>query len=221
MSFSNKADILTQWMMFSARYWQPRRSIIYSSNQIAQNIRGPPTPKCKRSFLWEYYPYKLEFSGECKVKLSLKTNAIKSFGKTVENDIKSLEKVLNIKFPNDYKDFLLKTNGGSIPNDNTNEIVLKNIKKIINIDILYGVNTDNSCFDIEYWTKKYIDDLFEKTVIIGDSLQNGFIVMICDGNNDGVYYYDDSYYFDESNDENNVYIISNNFTEFLDMIVKR
>ena len=63
--------------------------------------------------------------------------------------------------------------------------------------------------------------LFEKTVIIGDSLQNGFIVMICDGNNDGVYYYDDSYYFDESNDENNVYIISNNFTEFLDMIVKR
>ena len=66
------------------------------------------------------------------MKLSLKTNAIKSFGKTVENDIKSLEKVLNIKFPNDYKDFLLKTNGGSIPNDNTNEIVLKNIKKIIN-----------------------------------------------------------------------------------------
>ena len=77
---------------------------------------------------------------------------------------------------------MLKTNGGSIPNDNTNEIVLKNIGKIINIDILYGVNTDNSCFDIEYWTKKYID---------------------------------------ESNDENNVYIISNNFTEFLDMIVKR
>ena len=154
------------------------------------------------------------------MKLSLKTSAIKSFGKTDENDIKSLEKVLNIRFPNDYKDFLLKTNGGSIPNDNTNEIVLKNIGKIINIDILYGVNTDNSCFDIEYWTKKYIDDLFEKTVIIGDSLQSGFIVMICDGNNDGVYYYDDSYYFDESNDENNVYIISNNFTEFLDMIVK-
>ena len=50
----------TDAVMFSARYWQPRRSIIYSSNQIAQNIRGPPTPKCKRSFLWEYYPYKLE-----------------------------------------------------------------------------------------------------------------------------------------------------------------
>lgn len=27
MSFSNKADILTQWMMFSARYWQPRRKL--------------------------------------------------------------------------------------------------------------------------------------------------------------------------------------------------
>ena len=43
--------------------------------------------------------------------------------------LKSLEKVLNIKFPNDYKDFLLKTNGGSIPNDNTNEIVFKEYRE--------------------------------------------------------------------------------------------
>ena len=68
--------------------------------------------------------------------------------------------------------------------------------------------------------KKYIDDLFEETVIIGDSLQNGFIVLICDGINDGVYYYDDSYYFDESNDEINVYLISPDFTGFLDMIAQ-
>ena len=101
----------------------------------------------------------------------------------------------------------MKTNGGSIPNDNTNEIVLKNIGKIINIDILYGVNTDNSCFDIEYWTKKYIDDLFESTVIIGDSIQHGFFVLVCDGSNDGVYYYDDSYSLSSSDDENNVYFM--------------
>ena len=81
MSFSNKADILTQWMMFSARYWQPRRSIIYSSNQIAQNIRGPPTPKCKRSFLWEYYPYKLEFldAYNMRKKLNFILNIVLSF----------------------------------------------------------------------------------------------------------------------------------------------
>lgn len=113
------------------------------------------------------------------MKLSLKTSAIKSFGKTDENDIKSLEKVLNIRFPNDYKDFLLKTNGGSIPNDNTNEIVLKNIGKIINIDILYGVNTENSCFDIEYWTKKYIDDTFYcSSFILNTSIQFLFIAII-------------------------------------------
>ena len=27
---------------------------------IIKSVKGPPTPKCKRSFLWEYYPYKLE-----------------------------------------------------------------------------------------------------------------------------------------------------------------
>ena len=35
--------------------------------------------------------------------------------------------------------------------------------------------------DIEYWTDKYFDDLLENTIIIGDSLQHGFIVMICAG----------------------------------------
>ena len=58
----------------------------------------------------------------------------------------------------------------------------------------------------------------ENTIIIGDSLQHGFIVMICVGENAGVYYYDDSYYFEESNDEGNVYWIAENFEEFWKML---
>ena len=59
----------------------------------------------------------------------------------------------------------------------------------------------------------YIDDLFESTVIIGDSIQHGFFVLVCDGSNDGVYYYD-SYSLSSSDDENNVYFIANTFDEF-------
>ena len=138
----------------------------------------------------------------------------------MRNDIKSLEKVLNIKFPNDYKKISLKTNG-VIPNDNNNENIIKNIEKnykyrYLSMELILTIHAL-----ILNTEKKYIDDLFEKTVIIGDSLKMDFI-MICDGNNIyGVYYYDDSYYFDESNDE--IYYISYQIilkylTEFLDMI---
>ena len=95
---------------------------------------------------------------------------------------------------------------------------MKDIAQFINIDVLYGIDTGKSECDIEYWTDKYFDDLLENTIIIGDSLQQGFIVMICVGENAGVYYYDDSYYFEESNDEGNVYWIAENFEEFWKML---
>ncbi len=119
------------------------------------------------------------------MKSSLKTNAIKSFGKTVENDIKSLEKVLNIKFPNDYKHFLSKQMVAVFLMIIPNEIVLRNIGKIINIDILYGVNMIIHALILNTGQRNILMIYLQKTVIIGDSLQNGFIVMICDGNNDG------------------------------------
>lgn len=76
----------------------------------------------------------------------------------------------------------------------------------------------NDASNIEYWTNAYIDDLFESTVIIGDSIQHGFFVLVCDGSNDGVYYYDDSYSLSSSDDENNVYFIANTFDEFFTLL---
>lgn len=139
---------------------------------------------------------------------------IKSFEKTTNEDIVEIEKMFNILLPDDYKKFLLNYNGGAFVNNECNKLHLNDINEVINIDVLYGIHTGDSSSDIVYWTNEYMDDLLEKTVIIGDSLQHGFIVLICDGSNNGVYYYDDSYCFDSSNDESNVYLISNTFDEF-------
>lgn len=139
---------------------------------------------------------------------------INPFGKIANEDIVEIEEMFDILLPDDYKKFLLHYNGGAVVNNECNELRLEDINEIINIDVLYGIHTGNSSSDIEYWTNEYREDLLEKTVIIGDSLQQGFIVLICDGFNNGVYYYDDSYCFDSSNDESNVYLISNTFDEF-------
>ncbi|WP_416329852.1 SMI1/KNR4 family protein, partial [[Clostridium] innocuum] len=113
--------------------------------------------------------------------------------------------------------FLLKYNG-VVSNDAFNEIYLKDINENVNVDVIYGIDTGNDASNIEYWTNAYIDDLFGSTVIIGDSIQHGFFVLVCDGSNDGVYYYDDSYSLSSSDDENNVYFIANTFDEFFTLL---
>ena len=143
---------------------------------------------------------------------------MESFGKVKEESIQKIENLFHVVLPEDYTKFLLDFNGGVILNTEPSEVYLKDIAQFINIDVLYGIDTGKSECDIEYWTDKYFDDLLENTIIIGDSLQHGFIVMICVGENAGVYYYDDSYYFEESNDEGNVYWIAENFEEFWKML---
>lgn len=143
---------------------------------------------------------------------------MESFGKVKEESIQKIENLFHVVLPEDYTKFLLDFNGGVILNTEPGEVYLKDIAQFINIDVLYGIDTGKSECDIEYWTDKYFDDLLENTIIIGGSLQHGFIVMICVGENAGVYYYDDSYYFEESNDEGNVYWIAENFEEFWKML---
>ena len=138
--------------------------------------------------------------------------------KLKKKSIQKIENLFHVVLPEDYTKFLLDFNGGVILNTEPGEVYLKDIAQFINIDVLYGIDTGKSECDIEYWTDKYFDDLLENTIIIGDSLQHGFIVMICVGENAGVYYYDDSYYFEESNDEGNVYWIAENFEEFWKML---
>ena len=143
---------------------------------------------------------------------------MESFGKVKEEFIQKIENLFHVVLPEDYTKFLLDFNGGVILNTELGEVYLKDIAQFINIDVLYGIDTGKSECDIEYWTDKYFDELLENTIIIGDSLQHGFIVMICAGENAGVYYYDDSYYFEDSNDEGNVYWIAENFEEFWKML---
>lgn len=145
---------------------------------------------------------------------------IKAFEKITEDDIAEMEELFDIVLPNDYKKFLLKYNGGAVKINKFNELSLDDINESINIDVLYGIHTGSKASDIEYWTNEYAEDLFEKTIIIGDSIQHGFIVLVCDGSNNGIYYYDDSYYFDSSNDESNVYFIADTFEAFWESLNK-
>ncbi|HEL2218080.1 TPA: SMI1/KNR4 family protein [Streptococcus suis] len=64
-----------------------------------------------------------------------------------------------------------------------------------------------------------IDDILEHALIIGDTVQHGFIIIWISGDeNEGVYYYDDTYTLASSSDGGNTYYLASTFTEFLSLL---
>lgn len=142
------------------------------------------------------------------------------FGFANEEAISILENKFEVVLPEDYKRFLLQENGGrNTAYKYKNLVRISQISEEINIDVMFGVETNIKNADIEQWTSEYRDDLFPNSIIIGDTIQHGFIVFwLSNEDNRGIYYYDDTYEFESSTDDVNAYFLANSFSEFLSMV---
>ena len=102
---------------------------------------------------------------------------IKSFGKLEDKDIKSFEKKMKIKLPDDYKEFLKNNNCGSTNGD---IICFKaeDIEETIALDVLFGIKLDDEDICIEEWCNEYEDELLEEMIIIGHAIESGIILLI-------------------------------------------
>lgn len=148
------------------------------------------------------------------------TIKLDKFGFANNGEILMLENEFEVVLPEDYKSFLLQENGGR----NTayrykNLVRIPQVSEEINIDVMFGVSTNVKNGDIKQWTSEYQDDLFPNSIIIGDTIQHGFIVFwLSKDDNAGIYYYDDTYEFALSTDNMNTYFLANSFSEFLNMV---
>ena len=142
------------------------------------------------------------------------------FGFANEEAISILENKFEVVLPEDYKRFLLQENGGrNTAYKYKNLVRISQISEEINIDVMFGVETNIKNADIEQWTSEYRDDLFPNSIIIRDTIQHGFIVFwLSNEENRGIYYYDDTYEFESSTDDVNAYFLANSFSEFLSMV---
>ena len=148
------------------------------------------------------------------------TMKLDRFGFANEEAISILENRFEVVLPEDYKRFLLQENGGrNTAYKYKNLVRISQISEEINIDVMFGVETNIKNADIEQWTSEYRDDLFPNSIIIGDTIQHGFIVFwLSNEENRGIYYYDDTYEFESSTDDVNAYFLANSFSEFLSMV---
>ena len=140
---------------------------------------------------------------------------IKKFGTASSSAIQRLEQKYDLALPEDYKDFLYNFNGGLF--ESTTVVKLKNMGENINLSILFGVEgvgVGDENTNVDFWMSEYGDELPPGVVIIGDALEHGFILLLCEGEESGIYYWDDTRYFKCSSDEGNTYFIAETFTEF-------
>lgn len=130
------------------------------------------------------------------------------FGSVDIARIAKLEQDYGLNLPVVYKEFLQKYNGGIVDKVYKNPIYVADLDIYLEMEIFYGVDLDTECFDIDYWMGQYRTELPEKSIIIGDDISKGFLVLVCDGENKGLYYWDDEWNYSQSEENGNAYCIT-------------
>ena len=140
----------------------------------------------------------------------------KDFDGTVIVEVIQFEETVKMKLPNDYKEFLLDTNGGQF----TDEIHLfwvDELKENIGMDVFFGFNQARSLCLYD-WYNEYAVELPEETVIIGYSINAGLILLIWQEEWKGVFLWDHCLELEQSTEEDCLYLISDTFEEFLNAL---
>ena len=142
-----------------------------------------------------------------------------AFGKIPPEKIAALEEQYDFHLPQDYRDFLLSVGGGVADVlDEENSIPLEELHDELDVAILYGIgNTQDDC-TIEYFMEKYGDEIWEHSVLIGDTQGGSFYVLMCEGEDTGVWFWDDCWEYEATNEKKNTYFVAKSFTEFINLL---
>lgn len=141
---------------------------------------------------------------------------------------KILEKY-NSYIPNDYIEFLSKSNGIFINGNSYCVIPFSKVDdKEVSFQELYGIKTNNIEFDLENINGIRLDiTSFNNPIIIAGDPGGNFFLFSGNQNDNKIYYWDRSHIhldnnsdYPEKNEEGNIYIFSNNFNEFYELIIK-
>ena len=146
-------------------------------------------------------------------------NMFKKFDGEISHKLEQYEKDTNMKLPADYKQFLMRTNGGQF----INEIYTFWVEKLemnIGVDVLFGFNSSRSLC-LTTWYKEYVDELPENAIIIGNSINAGLILLIWQIDWKGVFLWDLSLDLEQSTEENCLYRIADNFNQFYSSLKKQ
>lgn len=141
---------------------------------------------------------------------------IKGYGSINQEEVLNFESEIGFVLPDDYREFLIKYNGG-IPEIKYSTFTIDELKEDIGLQVLYGLNLEEN-LDLREWHEEYGDDLLDDCLIIGHGLGFGFIVLVNSPEASGIYFWDNAFELENSSEDENIYKISDTFREFIEKI---
>lgn len=146
-------------------------------------------------------------------------NNIQPYGAVSEEQVRKLERRYHIQLPAGYREFLLTYGGGDVEVREENRILIPDQDTYVSANLLFGFQCCEACQMIPCMDM-FIDDMVENTLIIGEAIEHGFFILLCEGDEDAgaIYYWDHTYELESSSDECNTYWVADSFEEFLAML---
>ena len=92
---------------------------------------------------------------------------IKNPIKLSEERLAKMEAQLGFSLPDDYREFLKNIGGGVVELDETNEMRVKSIDDIINLEVLFSNDLESESLNVDFWMERYRDEMPERSVLVG------------------------------------------------------
>ena len=160
----------------------------------------------------------LDIEAECQLLKSkgMKIMNIIGYGNLNDDEIIKFEKQIGFTLPLDYRIFL-KNNNGGVPEKKYSTFKLNKLNIDVGLQVLYGLNLNDN-LNLRVWHEEYKEDMLNDCIIIGHGVGFGFVLLINDEENGGVYFWDHSFELENTSEEENIYKISNSFEEFINSL---
>ena len=134
-----------------------------------------------------------------------------------EDDVRNIEDSIDVKFPNDYREFLLTYNGG-VPEPSC-FLISNHPEEILPIQLFFGIETSSISVSIIWNFKNYRDRVPDNLLPIGCSDFNDLICLDLYENNYGHIVFWDLTGECGKHNLNNVYEICDSFSDFLSLLI--
>ena len=140
-----------------------------------------------------------------------------AFGEVNRNLLEEYQRIVKMQLPIDYKDFLESTNGGSF-SEGEHLFKVDELDEKFAMDVLFGLQHVRSLNLID-WYNEYADEMIEDTLIIGNSIGAGLILLIWQEDWKGIFLWDHCLQLEQSTEEDCLYRICGSFKLFWEMIM--
>ena len=132
--------------------------------------------------------------------------------------VKALEQAWGMKFPKEYREFLLTVNGGA---PKKTDFDIKDINNYSIVRCFFGLVPDRDFNFLYYLYRIYADRIPRNTLPVGDTISGNLILLSIRGQDYGkVYFWDHNHEVPNGQDPDysNVSFLANSFGEFLNSL---